>query len=151
MRRIVTLVALLGGIAPAALAIKLPLLDWADVGNEEFRAAVDKLAGKESIDCGLVLMAGKQPDGAGRRKALACMADAQSRKVAFKFGTSRVPLDSHVTEVYVRTSSGETWQLVFDLMPLENVYQTWIAACDSVEVDPTTLYLSGENCEERTP
>src|SRR5690348_1801254 len=104
------------GMTLAAMAADSPVMSWDRVGNDEFRAAIDKLAGSKAIDCGFLNL-NQKPARDDRRRVVKCIADARRRGAAFKYGTSRVPLDSIADEIFVRTRSGQTWILVYDVLP----------------------------------
>lgn len=136
----------------AVLAATQPSMeDWQRVGNAEFRAAIEKVVGPDPVDCGLVDLVLRQQHRAEARKVLACIEDAKLRKLSFKYGTFRIPIDTHVYEVYVQSASGEAWLFAYDLAPLENEFQMWFVNCKQVDVDAYTLIITGESCEERRP
>lgn len=124
---------------------------WLNVGYKGFGESIAALAGSGAVDCGFVNLLGEsRPKRAQRKRAIACVRDASSRGVPFKFGTLRVPIDSYVHEVYVRTAAGERWKIVYDIMIDGDAPQQWNATCKDISVDPKTLYLNGTECVEKS-
>jgi len=122
---------------------------WQMGGNAEFRAAVARLAEGATIDCGMHEM-GRPLDPAVRRRVHDCVSRALRGNEAFKFGTARMPLDSFVTEVLVRSSDGKLWFLVYDWIPIEEYVTQWNATCSTASVDRKTLYVDAAQCKEHS-
>jgi hypothetical protein len=121
--------------------------DWREAGYEGFGASVAALAGPGAVDCGFInLLAETGATRARRARAVACVREAKRRGVPSKFGTVRIPIDSYVHEVYVRTAAGENWKIVFDVMIDGDAPQQWNQTCGSISVDPETLYLRDKDC-----
>jgi hypothetical protein len=120
-------------------------LGWECGGNQGLANAIEKLAGPNAVDCGFHEMIGKTSFRA-RRLAHECVGRALQDHRPFKFATSRIPLDSFVTEVLVRSAEGKLWIIVIDEMIGEQPTQ-WTAVCKHVSVDRRTLYLDrNESC-----
>jgi hypothetical protein len=143
--------AIAATIAPARAQFE-SRVDWPMLGNASFRATIDKLVGPDAVDCGVyALTVVDKPRRADRRRVSTCIADASRRGVPFKYATRRIPIDSMADEVYLRSTSGEMWVLVFDLMLGDPSIQIWYNKCALVSVDSKTLIIFGEKCEERAP
>jgi hypothetical protein len=149
MKSMIALAAL--GMTLMAVAAPPSMEDWQRVGNTEFRDAIRKVVGTDAVDCGLLDLVVRQQHRSEARKVLACIEDAKRRKVSFKYGTFRIPIDTHVYEVYLQSAAGQAWLFAYDLAPAENEFQMWFVSCQMVDVDVDTLIITGENCEEQTP
>jgi hypothetical protein len=137
------LVAFVGWVAAAEPARE----GWGCMGNLRLATTIDQLTGPGAIDCGFHEI-GRPLKYSAKRKANDCLRKALRGHKPFKFGTVRVPLDSIVTEVLVRSADGKLWMIVVDEMFDEQPTQ-WNAICREVRVDTDTLYLDGnESCEE---
>jgi hypothetical protein len=151
VRQRIALAAALSCMGALAVTAQPGFEKWERVGNDEFREAMQKVVGANPVDCGLLDLVQRQKHRAEARKVLACIDEAKRRKVSFRYGTFRIPIDTHVYEVYLQSASGESWLAAYDLAPLENEFQMWFVSCKQVDVDPDTLIITGENCEERSP
>jgi hypothetical protein len=144
-------VAALVSISVAAMAAQSSFEQWHHVGNAEFRDAMQKVVGADPVNCGLLDLVQRQQHRAEARKVLACIADARQRKVSFKYGTFRIPIDTQVYEVYLHSAAGEAWLFAYDLTPAESEFQMWFVKCQQVDVDADTLVITGEDCVEGRP
>ena len=144
---------LLSGLCAACVAPEAQLWPhaWEPRGYQGFSESIDAFAGPLAIDCGFFDMTEGKTIGMGqRRQALACIAEATDRGLAFKFGTLRMPIDSYAHEIFVRTTKGQSWMIVYDVMIDGDAPQQWNRLCASVQVDPRTLLLHGEGCVEKS-
>src|SRR5262245_32420193 len=109
MRRAVLLA--LSVLAGAAVAGESARKAWSC--NQDLAESVDALVGPDAIDCGFHEMF-KSLRKAVHRKAYGCVEQALRGDKPFRFGTRRIPLDSVVTEILVRSRDGKLWLIVHD-------------------------------------
>ena len=143
---------LFGAIAIAsatlAFAADKARVSWDQVGDPALREALHELVGTDAVDCGFVDLRKHKPASTVKSAALKCVADAEHRRVPFKFGVARLPMGSTAYEVYARSTDGQSWLLGHGLRPMDNTLQSSMERCMVVEVSPRTLFISGMDCSQ---
>ena len=148
MRGLIILAALV--VSAGASGAENRSISWEHVPDALLRTEVEKLAGPDAIDCGIVDIRKRKADDFVKRKSLECIADARQRGLAMKFGIARLPLGHDVFEVYVRTKDGQMFLLSHGPHPLEDAAKSWMQRCAFVDVSTRTLLISGMDCANAT-
>jgi hypothetical protein len=146
-----------GLIIPAALVVSAGAagaenrsISWEHVPDAELRTEVEKLAGPDVIDCGVVDIRKRKAGEFVKRRSLECIANARQRGLAVKFGMARLWLGRDVLEVYVRTKDGQMFLLSHGPTALEDAPSSWVQRCAFVDVSTRTLLISGMDCANAT-
>jgi hypothetical protein len=123
---------------------------WASSGYRGFVESIDAFVGPGLVNCGFFNLIEGKPASAARRQAHTCVKRAIAAGQTFKYGTTRLPIDSYATEVIARTADGRLWMIVFDVMIDGEAPQQWNRVCQSVAVDPRTMIIDARNCVENS-
>lgn len=122
---------------------------WTSFAYEGFGAKVERLAGTDAIDCGVINRVNKNDPvnkGNSVRKARACVEESVANGVPFKYGTVRIPLDSYLFEALVYTPSKEYWIVHYDVMldGIDNMHV--IKRCKQIDLARSDSIFEGVDC-----
>jgi hypothetical protein len=123
---------------------------WSPEGYKGFVESIDALVGPNAVNCGYVNLLEVEKGSQARRDAYACVQYVLARGLPFKFGTYRIPIDSHAYEVLARAPDGKLWEITYDQMVDDDESgQQWNRTCRSVRMDRKTLDFIGVDCVQR--
>ncbi|MEM7430355.1 MAG: hypothetical protein AAF351_00320 [Pseudomonadota bacterium] len=123
-------------------------LDWQHYGYDGFARSIDEVAGTDARNCGVYNLMSRDSRAAAESAGIQCARAAYEQGVAFKFGTVRLPIDSYAHEVLVRSSTGENWLIVYDIMIDGAAPQIWFQKCESVTFEGRNVTYEGNHCIE---
>lgn len=137
--------------ACSTTAVKEPETSpWVAFGYRGMAGEVNRLAGKESLNCGIHNhLDVNDPVNSHMTIAdsRACIKSAIGTQTPFRYGSVRIPLDSYLFDALVLTASGEYWSIKYDSMLDGSDAQRFIERCDDVKIDYKSLQYEGIGCE----
>jgi hypothetical protein len=137
----------------AASAPHLESHPWKPTAYQGFSESIDRLVGPDAIDCGMYDLLDRKVGGDTRRNGYRCVQIALQKRVPFKYGTHRLPIDSYATEVLARTPDGTLWFIAHDRMIDDETGETqqqWNQVCHSAEVNRKMVIIPGDGCAMRS-
>lgn len=124
---------------------------WASFAYEGFGAKVERLAGVDAIDCGVINQVNKaDPVNKGNsiKKARACVDKSVVSGRPFKYGTVRIPLDSYLFETLVYTPTKKYWIVHYDVMLDGTNNMHVIKRCKRIDLARSDSIFEGADCVE---
>lgn len=124
---------------------------WAFFAYEGFGAKVERLAGTDAIDCGVINQVNKSDPvnkGNSVKKARACVEKSVAGRVPFKYGTVRIPLDSYLFEALVYSPTNEYWIVHYDVMLDGTDNMHVIKRCKGIDLARSDSIFEGTDCVE---
>lgn len=122
---------------------------WASFAYEGFGAKVERLAGGDAIDCGVINRVNKNDPinkGNSIKRARACVDKSVASGVPFKYGTVRIPLDSYLFEALVYTPTNEYWIVHYDVMLDGTDNMHVIKRCKRIDLARSDSIFEGVDC-----
>ena len=108
--------------------------------------SVDTLAGAAPRDCGFFRYSRIDADNHGAIRGRQCALGAMHKRQPFKFGTSRVPIDSISVQALVGASDGTLWLIEYGFGLGDESTSQVNYTCKSVVIDQKTFDVVGKDC-----
>jgi|GEM_PF-6201599 len=89
--------------------------------------------GAGAKNCGFFNLVLDEDRAKAESGGIKCARQAYDGGTPFKFGTVRLPTDSYDYEVLVRSSTGDNWLIVYDIMVDGTDPQTWFKKFESIK------------------
>ncbi len=126
---------------------------WDDFGYEGMAEKINRLAGKDSNNCGIRNYL-EESDPVNKQitpsESRACIKKSMKAKQPFRYGSIKIPSDSYLFEAVLLSETGEYWIIKYDYMIDGSSNHHFIDRCKTIDVDYQALSFKGEECQEVT-
>lgn len=150
MRNFLTVLAVTALTACTTTNPPQPPKEWPGMAYAGFTEKINRLAGEDAVNCGLIDQV-KGGDTAEIKRQLRaaqkCVDAAIGSGTPFKVGSFRIASTSYLHEVLTRGSTGEYWVVLFDRAMDGSENMHFVKRCTSLKADVLNGDYSG-NCTD---